>query len=109
MKLLFDQNLSFKLVQKTSDIFPESSHVKFHNLQEKDDILVRQFALENRFIIVTQDSDFYDLAILHGIPPKVIWIRSGNSSTHHIEQLLRENVMAIFNFSNDSKICLELF
>jgi len=109
MKLLFDQNLSFRLVQKISDIFPESSHIKFHNLQEKDDMLVRKFAFENAYTIVTQDSDFYELAILFGVPPKVIWIRSGNSSTQNIEKLLRENVMAILTFAKDNKMCLELF
>lgn len=37
MKLLFDQNLSRKLVNRLVDIFPESSHVQFHNLAEKTD------------------------------------------------------------------------
>ncbi len=28
MKLLFDQNLSFKLCQRLADLFPEFSHVR---------------------------------------------------------------------------------
>ncbi|MDF5722677.1 MAG: DUF5615 family PIN-like protein [Rhizonema sp. PD37] len=34
MKLLFDQNLSRKLVNRLADIFPNSSHVQFHGLLE---------------------------------------------------------------------------
>ena len=109
MKLLFDQNLSFKLVSRLSDIFPQSSHIKFNNLDTKDDWMVRAFALENDFTIVTQDSDFYDLALLHGAPPKIVWIRSGNSSTIFMEEIIRSNAMAILHLNSDTKICLELF
>ena len=74
MRLLYDQNLSYKLVDRPSDIFPDSSHVKHHDLSKEDDIAVRKFATENGFTIVTQDSDFYDLAMIYGIPPQIVWI-----------------------------------
>ncbi|MBF2034224.1 MAG: DUF5615 family PIN-like protein [Leptolyngbyaceae cyanobacterium T60_A2020_046] len=37
MKLLFDQNLSRKLVNRPADTFPRSSHVQFHKLAETTD------------------------------------------------------------------------
>lgn len=37
MKLLFDQNLSRKLVTRLADIFPNASHVQFHTLAEESD------------------------------------------------------------------------
>jgi predicted nuclease of predicted toxin-antitoxin system len=37
MKLLFDQNLSFRLCQDIADIFPGSSHVRIPGLDEADD------------------------------------------------------------------------
>jgi len=109
MKLLFDQNLSYKLIDRLSDIFPGSSHVKTHNLSNELDIIVWDFAAKKDCTIVTQDSDFYNLALIHGTPPKVIWIRSGNSSTKHIEELIRSNVVAIRHFQTTQKLCLELF
>jgi predicted nuclease of predicted toxin-antitoxin system len=109
MKLLFDQNLSDKLMVRLSDIFPGSSHVKIHYLSKEDDLVIWRFALKNDFTIVTQDSDFYDLALLHGTPPKIVWIRSGNSATNHIEEIIRSNTMAILHLKSDNKICLELF
>ena len=38
MKLLFDQNLSFKLCQALADLFPGSSQVRLLGLAEADDI-----------------------------------------------------------------------
>jgi len=109
MRLLFDQNLSHRLLDRLSDIFPESSHVKAHDLSKEDDYVVWKFARENDFTIVTQDSDFYDLALVHGTPPKIIWVRSGNSTTKSVEDLLRINALAIQHLNSSQKVCLELF
>ncbi len=38
MKLLFDENLSFKLRAKMQDTFPGSKHVRDLGLEEVDDI-----------------------------------------------------------------------
>ena len=40
-------------------------------------------------MIVSKDEDFHRLSVLHGPPPKVIWIRLGNCSTDDVMQLLR--------------------
>jgi predicted nuclease of predicted toxin-antitoxin system len=73
LKLLFDQNLSRKLVNRLADIFPESSHVQFHGLAEKTDTEIWEFAKLNDFCIVTQDADFAERSRLYGSPPKVVW------------------------------------
>ncbi|MEL6605719.1 MAG: DUF5615 family PIN-like protein, partial [Cyanobacteria bacterium J06614_10] len=52
MKLLFDQNLSRKLVNRLSDVFPESSHIQFHNLTEETDTKSWEFAKLKDFCIV---------------------------------------------------------
>ena len=44
MKLLFDHNLSPRLVKKLEDLYPQSTHVSFHALAEVDDAVVREFA-----------------------------------------------------------------
>jgi predicted nuclease of predicted toxin-antitoxin system len=72
LKLLFDQNLSRKLVTRLADLFPDSSHVQFHNLTEADDSDIWEFAKSQDFCIVTQDADFADRSRLYGSPPKVI-------------------------------------
>jgi predicted nuclease of predicted toxin-antitoxin system len=41
MKLLFDQNLSFRLCRNIADLFPESNHVRLLGLSEVGDRMVR--------------------------------------------------------------------
>lgn len=91
MKLLFDQNLSPKLVKRLADLYPESNHVYEVGIDQLSDEDMRDYARRESFIIVTKDSDFSDLCILLGFPPKVIWIRRGNCSTKTIENILRDH------------------
>ena len=109
MKLLFDQNLSRKLVARLSDIYPTSSHVQFHDLGDKTDTEIWEFAKTNDFCIVTQDADFAERSRLYGSPPKVIWLRCGNAPTDRVESLLRSGVGAIQELLSDPNFhCLEL-
>ncbi|MDE2377591.1 DUF5615 family PIN-like protein [Bradyrhizobium sp.] len=110
MKLLFDQNLSFKLCQTIADLFPDSSHVRTLGLSEADDRTLWDFAKANGFAIVSQDADFAEMATLLGPPPKVIWLRSGNQTTVAIAALLRRHAGMIVSFEGDDEAaCLEIY
>ncbi|MCB9282637.1 MAG: DUF5615 family PIN-like protein [Lewinellaceae bacterium] len=110
MLLLFDQNLSYKLVSRLSDIFPGSTHVRAEGLDQANDQDVWEFARDNGYTIVSQDGDFLDIGLLNGAPPKVIWLRCGNTSTSNIEAILRSNYNIIEDFIlNLQEICLELY
>jgi predicted nuclease of predicted toxin-antitoxin system len=91
VKLLFDENLSFRLVSHLSDLFPDSSHVSSLGLANASDEQIWLHAKRNGLIIVSKDSDFHRRSFLYGAPPKVIWIAAGNSSTDQIGTLLRTN------------------
>ena len=109
LKLLFDQNLSRKLVSRLADVFPDSSHVQFHDLAEETDTKIWEFAKLNDFCIVTQDADFPERSRLYGSPPKVVWLRCGNASTDRVESLLRSGATAIQELLTDTELhCLEL-
>jgi predicted nuclease of predicted toxin-antitoxin system len=73
-KLLFDQNLSPKLVKSLVDLYPNSDHLDLLELGTADDVLVWKYAEQNGFTVVTKDADFADLSVLFGFPPKVIRI-----------------------------------
>lgn len=75
-----------------------------------DDRVIWDFAKRNGFVLVTQDSDYAELAALYGAPPKVIWLRCGNQPTDQIESLLRRNLSQIKAFEADAMVaCLELY
>lgn len=110
MKLLFDQNLSFKLCQLLADLFPDSNQARLLGLDAVADRALWQYAQINGFILVSQDSDFADLATLFGPPPKVIWLRCGNQPTTYFEKLIRDHAEAIAALEYDSTAaCLELY
>ncbi len=110
MKLLFDQNLSRKLVHRLADTFPESSHIQFHKLAEQTDTKIWEFAKVNDFCIVTQDADFAERSRLYGSPPKVVWLRCGNATTDQVETLIHFGEEAIQELlSRPDLHCLELY
>ena len=102
MKLLFDQNLSPRLVISLADLFPDSNHVYSLGLAQVLDIEVWSYARDNGFILVSKDADFSELSLLHGNPPKLIWLRMGNCTTTQIENLLRSNYEVIEQMNQDS-------
>lgn len=109
MKLLFDQNLSFKLCQEIADLFPDSSHARLLDLSEVADRVLWDFAKANGFAIVSQDVDFAEMAALFGAPPKVIWLRAGNQTTSAVSKLLRRHADTIQSFDSDNAACLEIY
>jgi predicted nuclease of predicted toxin-antitoxin system len=106
LKLLLDQNLSPRLIQRLSDLYPGSAHVSQHGLEEADDTEVWAYARENGYLILSKDADFSDMSSVRGFPPKIIWIRRGNCSTGQIEEILRKNVEAVRALNENDKIGL---
>lgn len=110
MKLLFDQNLSFKLCELLADLFPNSNQVRLLGMAEADDGVIWDYAKANGFTLVSQDVDFADMAILYGPPPKVIWLRCGNQPTSAVEQRLRDHAEGLQAFSGDpAAACWEIY
>jgi len=104
MKLLFDQNLSLRLVERLVDIFPKSTHVYFEGLDRATDDEVWKWAHKNEFAIVTKDADFSELSTLRGFPPKIIWVRVGNCTTVQIERLIRIHYETIQQMQEDPNV-----
>ena len=109
MNLLFDENLSPKLIGRLNDLFPGSIHVRDIGLKSADDISIWEYAFNTKYTIVTQDSDFYEMSLLFGSPPKIIWLRCGNTSTKNILKIFKENHQEIIDFLNTVESdCMEL-
>lgn len=109
MKLLFDQNLSFKLVGQLVDLFPGSSQVRLLGLETADDRAIWKQAQVEAFALVSLDADFAEMAALYGPPPKVIWLRCGNQPTSVIGSILRNHAALIAAFEHDDAACLEIY
>lgn len=101
MKLLFDENLSPKLVAALADLFPDSQHVDRIGLGGATDNEVWEHAHQHGFTLVSKDSDFHEKSVLHGYPPKVVWIKRGNCTNKQIEMILRNKAEQIKALLND--------
>lgn len=109
MKLLFDENISFKLCKRLDDIYPNSTHVRFVGLENKNDVKIWEYARNNDYVIITQDSDFNDMSIINGFPPYIVWIKAGNSRVDRIENILRKHSIRIRDcFENQSCGLIEI-
>lgn len=101
MKLLFDHNLSPRLVSRLEDLYPHASHTALAGLDRATDNAVWLYAQAHDYAIVTKDADFSDVGVLRGFPPKVIWIRLGNCTTSVLENILLRGHAAIVDFLDD--------
>ena len=102
MKLLFDENLSFRLVTALADVYPDSNHVREVGLLGADDLRIWNHAAEHGFLLTSKDTDFYERSIVFGAPPKIIWLRIGNSTVNETITLLRSQYIVIRHFAEDT-------
>lgn len=106
MKLLYDENLSARLVERLAVQFPRSAHVDALGLHARPDLEIWTFARQHGYVLITKDSDFLEFSLLHGAPPKVVWLRVGNAGTERVASLLAASEARIANFVADSEEAL---
>lgn len=112
MRVLFDQNISHRVVDRIKQWMPQAKHIKEMALQGASDRQIWNFAKTQEYHIITFDADFYDMVTLYGHPPKVIWLRLGNTSTQNLIECLLKNRETIQQFLIDETqkdlSCLEI-
>lgn len=101
MKLLFDQNLSDRLVTAMASVYPDSQHVRTLKMSAADDDVIWRYAKEHVMMLISKDSDFYHRSMVLGHPPKVVWLRLGNCTTAQIVTLLQNRHADILAFDED--------
>jgi predicted nuclease of predicted toxin-antitoxin system len=71
-----------------------------------------KFCKRNFYHIDTFDIYFYDLVTLNGHPPKIIWLRTGNTNSYNLANFISTHYNSISSFlSDESNIniaCLEI-
>lgn len=101
MKLLLDENLSPRLVNRLDLLFPGLKHVREVGLKQADDQQIWDWALAYEFSIITTDADFVALAQRHGWPPKVVHLKQCDFPLRVIEDWLRRSAVRISEFGKN--------
>lgn len=109
MKLLLDENLSRRIIPFVQDIYPGSTQVALIEMEQATDKMIRQYAIEHDFVIATKDADFYEMNMLYGQPPKIIWLKMGNQSKVATIKVLQDSYEVINQvLLGDNKACIEI-
>lgn len=101
MKLLLDENLPPQVAVQLQELFPGTMHVRDVGLKGQPDEWIWKYAQEHHFTILTKDSDFHERSIMHGSPPKVIWIRIGNCTMKLLLEWITEASEVMQNFDQE--------
>ncbi len=111
MKILVDQNISFRLITRIEEVFSDVTHIKTLDLIDANDHEIFMAARQQGYsALLTQDEDFYNLLLEHGTPPKIIWLRTGNCSTAFLASVILHNEAIIEAFLQDAaQDCLEIY
>jgi predicted nuclease of predicted toxin-antitoxin system len=70
-------------------------------MEAASDDTIWKLAIAEQFVIVSKDSDLYQMSLVRGAPPKVIWLRTGNCATQAIVLLLQARRINVNAFCND--------
>jgi predicted nuclease of predicted toxin-antitoxin system len=89
---------------RLAELYPGSAHVSQFGLLASADREVWEFAKANDFVIVSTDSDFYELATTIGPPPRVVWLRRWTHPTRDAERVLRREAIRITEFAADPEL-----
>jgi predicted nuclease of predicted toxin-antitoxin system len=109
VKLLLAENLSPRLAEALTDLYPGSNHVHQCGLGSSDDATIWDYAKTNGFIIDSEDSDFQERSVVLGCPPKVTWLRISNCTSADVESVLRSAFSVVTRFvDDDEETCLVL-
>lgn len=100
-----DQNLS-RLV---ADVYTGSAHVHELGLESADGLSIWRHKGQAGFTIGTKDDDFRQWSFPRGEPPKVVWVRLGNCTTHDVELLLRWRREEVISFAADELAAFLVF
>lgn len=110
MKLLLDQNLSYRIVQSLQSAYPNSTQVALVDMAAATDKAIWDYAQRESYIIVTLDADFHEYSLLYSGPPLVVWLKCGNQPKQVILDKLLVSRDVIEQAVSDSDIwCIEIY
>lgn len=111
-RLPLDQNISYRAVKMLSSVFHDCLHVSICGLLDSEDGDLWHFVKMNHCTILTFDADFYDMSLINGHPPKIIWLRIGNVSTNELVEYLLKRQEVLLAFLSEKEFgqisCLEM-
>ena len=77
-------------------------------LRDAEDPEIFEAAKAEEVVLMTKDSDFVDLANRFGAPPKIIWLRCGNTSNAQLQNILRSTLLDSLELLRSGEVLVEI-
>jgi predicted nuclease of predicted toxin-antitoxin system len=104
VKLLVDENISYRILKYIDEKFVGSQHVSTMKKGRVSDLQIWKYAKEHDFIIATYDQNFYEWQLLRDFPPYIVWLRFGNAPTKKIAKNLNAHKNKIMNMLSSENV-----
>jgi len=93
MKLWLDAQLSPEMAVWITEHFGyDAIAVRDVGLRDASDVEIFRAAKQADIVLITKDTDFSHLIQRLGAPPRVIWLRCGNTSNQRLRQLFARSL-----------------
>src|SRR5438046_520562 len=100
MKLWLDAQLSPEMASWIAKQFAiEAVPVRDVGLRDASDVQIFEAAKQADVVLVTKDNDFSQLIERLGSPPRIIWLRCGNTSNERLREIF-ETTLAEARMAN---------
>lgn len=101
MKILLDENVSWRIIKFIENCFDEVKHISSISTNRLSDKDIWDYAKINSFTILTYDADFRNFVSYYNYPPKVVWLSTCNISKAKLAELIKNNIDSINEFGNN--------
>ena len=110
MKIWIDAQLSPALAPWINAHFEEleAQAVRELGLREAEDAEIFEAARRAGVVVMTKDSDFVELLRRLGAPPRVLWIRSGNTSNAQMRAILTSTLRTAVELLGQGETLVEI-
>ncbi len=104
-----DAHLSPRIAEWIRDnLNHESIAIRDLGLRDANDTEIFTKGREADAVILTKDKDFADMIIRLGAPPKVIWLRCGNTSESRLKEILMIHLSEALEFLDAGETLVEI-
>ena len=110
MRIWIDAQLSPSLAPWISRHYEdlEAIAVRELGLRDAEDRVIFEAAREARAVVMSKDGDFATLVERFGMPPQVIWVRTGNTSNAAMREVLSAKFADIIAFLRAGEPLIEI-
>jgi predicted nuclease of predicted toxin-antitoxin system len=98
MRLLLDENVSWRLATYLRPHFEAVLHVRDIGLDESPDTSIWRYARQHGYDLLTKDDDFVRLVLVEGFPPRVVTLQNAQVPVKILAEFLLARLPQLESF-----------